>query len=104
MTWPRRAAWPTRSSSCTGGVSARNGRPASSSTDQRRPRPPPSSPGHFTGEPRRLLMLRRLFLQCCAAALLATLIAHPLAAGERYIVVGSTTSTEDSGLFGWLLP
>jgi tungstate transport system substrate-binding protein len=49
-------------------------------------------------------MLRRLFLRGCAAALLAAAIASPVAAGERYIVVGSTTSTQDSGLFGWLLP
>jgi tungstate transport system substrate-binding protein len=49
-------------------------------------------------------MLRRLFLRGCAAALLAAVIASPVAAGERYIVVGSTTSTQDSGLFGWLLP
>lgn len=53
-------------------------------------------------------MLRRLFLNRAVAALaglavLAGLAGH-VAASDRYIVVGSTTSTQDSGLFGWLLP
>jgi tungstate transport system substrate-binding protein len=37
-------------------------------------------------------------------ALLAVLIAGPAAAQERAIMVASTTSTEDSGLFGHILP
>jgi tungstate transport system substrate-binding protein len=53
-------------------------------------------------------MLRRRFLFRAAIALIGLLLtaslAGPLAASERYIVVGSTTSTQDSGLFGWLLP
>jgi tungstate transport system substrate-binding protein len=46
-------------------------------------------------------MLRRLL-----AALLAALplLAHPAAADERFITLASTTSTEQSGLFGHLLP
>ena len=43
-------------------------------------------------------MIRRLFL---LAALLAVL---PALAQEKFIVVASTTSTEQSGLFGYLLP
>jgi tungstate transport system substrate-binding protein len=39
------------------------------------------------------------------AALFAALLAVPLAqAQERFITVASTTSTQDSGLFGYLLP
>ena len=43
-------------------------------------------------------MIRRLLL---SAALLAAL---PVLAQEKFIVVASTTSTEQSGLFGYLLP
>jgi tungstate transport system substrate-binding protein len=43
-------------------------------------------------------LIRRLFL---LAALLAAL---PALAQEKFIVVASTTSTEQSGLFGYLLP
>jgi tungstate transport system substrate-binding protein len=47
-------------------------------------------------------MLRRTFI---AAALgLATLLPAAAVAQERFIVVASTTSTMDSGLFGYLLP
>ena len=46
-----------------------------------------------------MVIARRLFL----AALLA-LSAFAAAAQEKYIVVASTTSTEQSGLFGYLLP
>lgn len=47
-------------------------------------------------------MLRRTFI---AAALgLATLLPTAAEAQERFIVVASTTSTMDSGLFGYLLP
>ena len=46
-----------------------------------------------------MVIVRRLFL----AALLA-LSAFAAAAQEKYIVVASTTSTEQSGLFGYLLP
>src|ERR1700732_1960497 len=36
--------------------------------------------------------------------LAALLLAAPAAAQDRFIVVASTTSTQDSGLFGYLLP
>ena len=53
-------------------------------------------------------MFRRQFLVRAMAALFGLAVAGGLAsaavAGDRYIVVGSTTSTQDSGLFGWLLP
>ena len=39
-----------------------------------------------------------------AAALVAALGAVPVAAQEKSIVVASTTSTQDSGLFEYLLP
>ena len=46
-------------------------------------------------------MIRRSFL---ALALLALVQAFPAAAQEKFIVVASTTSTEQSGLFGHILP
>jgi tungstate transport system substrate-binding protein len=53
-------------------------------------------------------MFRRLFLIRTMAALACLVVAAGLAghasASDRYIVVGSTTSIQDSGLFGWLLP
>src|SRR3954454_23739601 len=45
-------------------------------------------------------MNRRFFI--CVAALLA--IASPALAQEKTIIVASTTSTQDSGLFGHILP
>ena len=45
-------------------------------------------------------MLRRVFLLMLAAVFLAA----PAVAQEKFIVVASTTSTQDSGLFGYLLP
>jgi tungstate transport system substrate-binding protein len=50
-------------------------------------------------------MLRRMFLTGLGAAILgAGLWAAPTLADERFIVVASTTSTQDSGLFDYLLP
>ncbi|KAA0580757.1 substrate-binding domain-containing protein [Azospirillum sp. Sh1] len=54
-------------------------------------------------------MLRRSFvLGCAAAAALAGLVQtaglSPALAADRFITVASTTSTEDSGLFGSILP
>ena len=46
-----------------------------------------------------MVMTRRTFV-----ALLATLIAFAAQAQDRFITVASTTSTEQSGLFGYLLP
>jgi tungstate transport system substrate-binding protein len=45
-------------------------------------------------------VLRRIFLMLVTGLLLAT----PAAAQNKFIVVASTTSTQDSGLFGYLLP
>jgi tungstate transport system substrate-binding protein len=42
---------------------------------------------------------RRIFMLAAAIA-----VAAPLAAQEKFITVASTTSTEQSGLFGYLLP
>jgi len=50
-------------------------------------------------------MLRRTFLAGLGALLLGLgLWAAPTLADERFIVVASTTSTQDSGLFDYLLP
>jgi len=47
-------------------------------------------------------MIKRSFL--IAAALVAASFAFPAAAQDKSIVVASTTSTQDSGLFDYLLP
>ena len=48
---------------------------------------------------------RRTFAQTSAFVVLATLLAAPIAsAQDKSIVVSSTTSTQDSGLFGHILP
>jgi tungstate transport system substrate-binding protein len=50
-------------------------------------------------------MLRRMFLTGLGAVILGVgLWAMPTFADERFIVVASTTSTQDSGLFDYLLP
>ena len=50
-------------------------------------------------------MLRRTFLTGLGAVLVGVgLWAAPTLADERFIVVASTTSTQDSGLFDYLLP
>src|SRR4029450_2975242 len=50
-------------------------------------------------------MLRRELLKLIAvAAIAAGVLARPAGADERFIVVASTTSTQDSGLFDYLLP
>src|SRR5690242_603891 len=46
-------------------------------------------------------VLRRMFSILVTAMVLA---ATPAAAQDKFIVVASTTSTQDSGLFGYLLP
>jgi len=48
-------------------------------------------------------MLRRTFMLACAVAIVLALPRAPRA-DERFIVVASTTSTQDSGLFDHLLP
>lgn len=49
-------------------------------------------------------MRRRGLLTVCIAALLMTAMGAGVMAAEESIVVASTTSTQDSGLFGHLLP
>lgn len=49
-------------------------------------------------------MRHRRLLIAIAAVMAAVAFAVPAAAAERYITVASTTSTENSGLFGHLLP
>jgi tungstate transport system substrate-binding protein len=49
-----------------------------------------------------MMASRRLFI--IAALIFATACASPTHAQDKSIVVASTTSTEDSGLFGYLLP
>ena len=50
-------------------------------------------------------MLRRIFLTVLGAAIFSGGLSPALTlADERFIVVASTTSTEDSGLFEYLLP
>ena len=49
-------------------------------------------------------MLRRRFLTLAAAGFLATGLSAPLHAQEKFIVVQSTTSTQNSGLFEFMLP
>ena len=53
-------------------------------------------------------MIRRAFLSLAASALVASAVAAPIAApavaAERFIVVQSTTSTQNSGLFDHILP
>jgi tungstate transport system substrate-binding protein len=52
-----------------------------------------------------IAMLRRSFLQGLGALLIGLgLWASPTLGDERFIVVASTTSTQDSGLFEYLLP
>jgi tungstate transport system substrate-binding protein len=47
---------------------------------------------------------KRKFLAALAASSLLALLHDPVVAQDRFIVVASTTSTEQSGLFGALLP
>ena len=49
-------------------------------------------------------MLRRAFLFCLSAMFLLAAGAVASLAEERSIIVASTTSTQDSGLFGHILP
>lgn len=49
-------------------------------------------------------MTRRIALSILTLSLLAALITAPVSAQEKSIVVASTTSTQDSGLFGHILP
>ncbi|MFO1224103.1 MAG: substrate-binding domain-containing protein [Burkholderiaceae bacterium] len=48
--------------------------------------------------------MKRRLLRACGFALATVMSALPAAAQDKHIVVASTTSTEQSGLFGHLLP
>jgi tungstate transport system substrate-binding protein len=62
--------------------------------------------GHDEGKRSRSPLGRRLLpaLVVASLAVLAVLAATPLPAQDKSIVVASTTSTQDSGLFGHILP
>lgn len=49
-------------------------------------------------------MLRRQFLTLAAAGLLAAGVSAPVQAQDTFIIVQSTTSTQNSGLFEFMLP
>lgn len=49
-------------------------------------------------------MFRRTFLGLAVAAMAAVSLSGPVAAQDKFIVVQSTTSTQNSGLFDYLLP
>src|ERR671922_2325149 len=49
-------------------------------------------------------MRRRNLRKHLTAAVLVATLALPAVAAERFITVASTTSTENSGLFGFILP
>jgi tungstate transport system substrate-binding protein len=51
-----------------------------------------------------ILMRHRLLGMPLAVAVLLAVVATPAMAAERFITVASTTSTENSGLFGFILP
>ena len=69
---------------------------------------PPSlglgEPGTLHQSKREARMKRRLFLGLAILAGLVPAIAAPAGAQEKAIIVASTTSTQDSGLFGHILP
>jgi tungstate transport system substrate-binding protein len=64
-------------------------------------KPRHSSPGNCWCEPRKSFMFIRSLL--LIAAIVTSLVTQA-AAEDKSIVVASTTSTQDSGLFGYLLP
>jgi len=51
-----------------------------------------------------MMVNKRGFIAAVATSALLVLVAGPVAALDKFIVVASTTSTEQSGLFGSLLP
>src|SRR5262245_1968397 len=82
-----------------------------SSPTLRRPKLAASSPASSWCEPypkpqkeRRILMLNRRLAFFGACLAIAALTASPAPAQDKSIIVASTTSTQDSGLFGHILP
>jgi len=51
-----------------------------------------------------MTLIRRTFLALAATLFLGTVAAQPALAEDKFIVVQSTTSTQNSGLFDYLLP
>src|SRR5258707_2711775 len=99
----RRGGWRARSSCCIAAASSRRPRRLRSSTRRKATRPGASSPATSSSDQhaRGYDMLSRRFL--FAVAVSVSFGAAALAQ-DKSIVVASTTSTEDSGLFGYLLP
>src|SRR3954471_13646224 len=62
----------------------------------------PARPAYVAGMSTRQTMIRRRAV--LAAALLATALPGFANAQERFITLASTTSTEQSGLFGHIIP
>jgi tungstate transport system substrate-binding protein len=56
------------------------------------------------GDVKRMIQIRSLLKRLAAAAAIAVACCGPALAQDRSITVASTTSTEQSGLFGYLLP
>src|SRR6266566_4910741 len=98
----RRAGSPATSSCFTAGASWRPVTPRRSSTGRKPPRPKHSSRASywFDGRKQMNMLMRRLLI--AAAATLA--FTGSAVAQDKSIVVASTTSTQDSGLFGHILP
>src|SRR5215510_10821243 len=107
MTWDRRGGSPMRCFSCIAASSWSIDRPLSSSAGPRARRPPPFSKADWCGDVnyrRGILMRCRHLGVPLAVAVLLAVVATPAVAAERFITVASTTSTENSGLFGFILP
>src|SRR3569623_1128354 len=99
----RPAGSPAISSCCTVAASSRPPIPHHSSTHREPPRPRHSSPVSYSFDRRKRpmnMLTRRLLI--AAAATFA--FAGYASAQDKSIVVASTTSTQDSGLFGHILP
>jgi tungstate transport system substrate-binding protein len=59
-------------------------------------------PWHYRSDKRKIMHFKKIAAVLCAS--LACLIGNAVAAEDRFIIVASTTSTEQSGLFGHILP
>src|SRR6266516_7639770 len=98
----KRAGSPATSSCSTAAVSWRPVTPRRSSIGRKPPRPKHSSRASYWFDGRKQMnMLMRRLLIAAAATLAFTGSAY---AQDKSIVVASTTSTQDSGLFGHILP
>src|SRR3954463_5707125 len=99
----KRAGSPATSSCFTAAVSWSPPLPRRSSTGRKPPRPGHSSRANFWFDGRKtpMKMLNRRLVIVAAASLAFGSCAY---AQDKSIVVASTTSTQDSGLFGHILP